>query len=223
MNTSVSIINQSPISREGLRRILSEGDIHVLASVSSVEELDGYDASGDHLVLLDMPTPSEQIGSLKSLSELKSEAKAIVLVEKFDYPTMVDCFNNGAQGYVVKDMTCDTLIALIQLAALGHKVMPPDLIDQLHHQDIPPKPSDDETDPAVLESNLSQREQDVLSCLMAGYSNKRIARSLDLSEATVKVHVKAILRKLKVLNRTQAAIWATSRGLSGRTENYSTN
>ena len=62
------------------------------------------------------------------------------------------------------------------------------------------------------EAKLSVRERDVLCCLMAGYSNKVIARELDVCEATVKVHVKAILRKLDVSNRTQAAMWASTRG-----------
>ncbi|WP_243923054.1 LuxR C-terminal-related transcriptional regulator [Novosphingobium beihaiensis] len=216
MGTSVSIVNQSPISREGLRRILSEGDITIFASVSCVDELGEIDSGCEHVVLLDMVTSSEQVASLKSLLDRDRHFKAVVLVEKFDYGAMIECFNHGAQGYVVKDMSCDALIALIQLAALGHKVMPPDVIDQLPQRETPRGPLEQEADPAVIESNLSLREQDVLSCLMAGYSNKRIARSLDLSEATVKVHVKAILRKLKVMNRTQAAIWATSRGLPSR-------
>ena len=66
----------------------------------------------------------------------------------------------------------------------------------------------------IEDANLSPRERDVLCCLMAGYSNKVIARELDVCEATVKVHVKAILRKLDVRNRTQAAIWASTRGVT---------
>jgi two-component system nitrate/nitrite response regulator NarL len=61
---------------------------------------------------------------------------------------------------------------------------------------------------------LSDRERCILNCLIAGDSNKTIARKIDIAEATVKVHVKAILRKVRVQNRTQAAIWAMSNGLS---------
>nr|WP_281377252.1 LuxR C-terminal-related transcriptional regulator [Stakelama sediminis] len=66
---------------------------------------------------------------------------------------------------------------------------------------------------SLEQANLSDREQQVLRCLMVGYPNKIISRHLNISEATVKVHVKAILRKLRVSNRTQAAIWASGRGL----------
>ena len=62
-------------------------------------------------------------------------------------------------------------------------------------------------------SGLSPRETEVLRCLADGASNKMIARKFDLAEATVKVHVKAVLRKLKLGNRTQAAMWASERGL----------
>ena len=65
----------------------------------------------------------------------------------------------------------------------------------------------------MADVNLSEREIEILRCLILGYANKVISRRLDISEATVKVHVKAILRKLRVSNRTQAAIWAVKRGL----------
>src|SRR3546814_5032995 len=61
---------------------------------------------------------------------------------------------------------------------------------------------------SIADVNLSEREVEILRCLILGYANKVISRRLDISEATVKVHVKAILRKLRVSNRTQAAIWA---------------
>ena len=63
--------------------------------------------------------------------------------------------------------------------------------------------------------HLSAREAAVLGCLVEGSSNKVIARKVEMAEATVKVHIKAILRKIRVKNRTQAAIWAISHGLSG--------
>src|SRR3546814_3750398 len=65
-----------------------------------------------------------------------------------------------------------------------------------------------------IELNLSDREIEILRCLISGDANKIIARRLEITEATVKVHIKAILRKLRVMNRTQAAIWAVTRGLN---------
>ncbi|MFT4054551.1 MAG: response regulator transcription factor [Novosphingobium sp.] len=219
MGISVSIINPSSISREGLRRIILDGGIEVVATSASVEGLPELPDRSDHLVLVDMPSLSEQLDSLQQLAS-REMASALILAEKFDMSSMLNCFDHGAQGYAVKDMPCDTLIALLRLAALGHKVIPPDVADMLRRDDVRIVAPDVRDDPGGLQhaghgngSKLSQRENDVLCCLMAGYSNKRIARKLLVTEATVKVHVKAILRKLNVANRTQAAMWATTHGV----------
>jgi two-component system nitrate/nitrite response regulator NarL len=140
----------------------------------------------------------------------------IVLSNYFDLQTMIECFTQGAQGYIINSVKSARLLAALRLAALGEKVVPSDFVDQIGCQPT------DYSAPCSVEShieeaNLSPREVDVLCCLMAGYANKVIARKLDVCEATVKVHVKSILRKLNVRNRTQAAIWANSRHLS---ENY---
>jgi two-component system nitrate/nitrite response regulator NarL len=213
MGISVSIVNPSPISREGLRRIIVDGGIEVAAAVSCVEDLEYICEADDHLVLVDVPTTIELVAALQSLCMRAPPVQVLVLVEAFDLTTMLTCFSVGAQGFAVKDVPCETLIALLRLAALGHKVMPSDLADLLKREDCRLKVPVELCDLDVGSAKLSQREHEVLCCLMAGYSNKRIARMLCVSEATVKVHVKSILRKLNVLNRTQAAMWATSRGL----------
>jgi two-component system nitrate/nitrite response regulator NarL len=110
-------------------------------------------------------------------------------------------------------MPCSPLITSLQLASLGERILPSSLLDVVLRQSSYPLSTQSDA-PQIDRANLSQREMDVLCCLTAGYPNKLIARQLDVSEATVKVHVKAILRKLKVGNRTQAAMWGTSRGIS---------
>ncbi|GLK45844.1 MULTISPECIES: LuxR C-terminal-related transcriptional regulator [Novosphingobium] len=219
MGISVSIINPSSISREGLRRIILDGGIEVISTSASVEDLPELPDRSDHLVLVDVPSLSEQLDSLQQLAS-RDMVSALILAEKFDLSSMLNCFDHGAQGYAVKDMPCDTLIALLRLAALGHKVIPPDVADMLRREDFRAAAPEPRDDPGGAHnsgygggSKLSQRENDVLCCLMAGYSNKRIARKLLVTEATVKVHVKAILRKLNVANRTQAAMWATTHGV----------
>lgn len=212
LDISVSIVNPSLISREGLRRIVVEGGIQVASMSSSVEELTDLPSRSDHLVLVDVPSLEEQLGALQWLVDRDCH-RAVILVERFDLTTMLACLDSGAQGYAVKDMPCETLIALLRLAALGHKVMPPDVADMLRRDDFRVSPPERREEQSGNAANLSQRESDVLCCLMAGYSNKHIARKLLVTEATVKVHVKAILRKLNVANRTQAAMWASARGL----------
>ena len=145
MGISVSIINPSSISREGLRRIILDGGIEVVSTSASVEGLPELPDRSDHLVLVDMPSLPEQLDSLQQLAS-RDMASALILAEKFDLASMLNCFDHGAQGYAVKDMPCDTLIALLRLAALGHKVIPPDVADMLRREDFRvsvPEPRDD--------------------------------------------------------------------------------
>lgn len=217
MGVSVSVVNPSIIAREGLCRIISDSGIHIAASAQSVTELTHRGTPCGDLILLDLAHWDDQIQSLEHLRDAPGDLKSLVLTDKFELSAMMSCFALGAQGYAVKDIPCSTLIAIMNLAVLGHKVMPSDAVE-LFRQDAMPLDRMPASKSTVGEANLSQREHDVLCCLMAGYPNKLIARQLEVSEATVKVHVKAILRKLNVMNRTQAALWATSHGIGNGAE-----
>jgi two-component system nitrate/nitrite response regulator NarL len=132
---------------------------------------------------------------------------------------LVSAFRAGANGYFVDVMPCDAFIKSMELLMMGETIFPPALsfildpgADHLgepggeNHQAILVKTED------ALTPQLSPREKSILRCLIEGDSNKSIARKIDIAEATVKVHVKAILRKIRVRNRTQAAIWGVNNG-----------
>jgi two-component system nitrate/nitrite response regulator NarL len=119
-------------------------------------------------------------------------------------------------GFCLAASAPDVLIRSLELVMLGEAVLPsevlrsildgsPQHLEQPRHDPAPegPKPSD------LMDCKLSAKETQVLSHLRDGSSNKIIACKLDITEATVKVHVKAILRKIGVANRTQAAMWAS--------------
>lgn len=212
MQYRVTIVNPNPIAREGLRRILEDGGIEVISAVSAVADIDPGSAPPPEMVVLDLATQADQLAAVRTIATDYHGVKALVLAEKFDFATMASCFGEGAHGYILKNTSCSTLLATLQLAALGQKVMPSDLADLLPRQTLLSEQAPD-NDVSIGDANLSHREHEVLCCLMAGYPNKLIARKLEVSEATIKVHVKAILRKLNVMNRTQAAIWATARGI----------
>lgn len=205
------LISPSEISREGLSYILKSKQFNITGLYSNVAEIS--DLSPDALAVVDFPNVDDQLGAVVQLKALNPTVRAVVLSERFDMKAMIDCFAAGAHGYIVKSMKSMPLVMALRLAALGEKVLPPDLVEVLGHQTLD-KPSATEVEHDIEDAKLSIREFDVLCCLIAGYSNKVIARQLTVCEATVKVHVKAILRKLKVRNRTQAAIWANSRGIT---------
>jgi len=138
---------------------------------------------------------------------------------------LVSAFRAGANGYFVDVMPCDAFIKSMELLMMGETIFPPalsfvldsegdDLDKEVDHpgEAVP----GDENNQAILVTTddalapLSPREKSILRCLIEGDSNKCIARKIDIAEATVKVHVKAILRKIRVHNRTQAAIWGVN-------------
>lgn len=103
-------------------------------------------------------------------------------------------------GVLTYDLSVPAFVRSLLLICSGERVFPHDLA--LGRKLA--APSEHRSDVA----HLSPREKEILSCLVAGHSNKVIARHLDITEATVKVHLKSVLRKIRVENRTQAAIWA---------------
>lgn len=209
----IVVISKNPIAREGLCRIISDSHFSVVGSAGDAGAIDWDGCPEEVLAVVDGGSADEQIAAVEGVILNREQARCVVLVEEFDMETMIACFRRQAHGYLVKDISCTPLLASLQLVSLGERVFPSNLVEVLARQSGTYEAFADAALGAE-DVNLSQREMDVLCCLMAGYSNKLIARQLDLSEATVKVHVKAILRKLKVGNRTQAAMWGTTRGVA---------
>lgn len=212
MSTTACLISANDISREGLAFFLRSEGFELFSSISGIEHLD-VTRTDSYLAVIDDPEPAGQIEAVDGVLACSPNAKVVILAEAFNLETMLACFRAGAHGYIVKTMRSQPMMASLRLVALGEKVMPSVLIDNLDRRPAS-HPAKFSTDYELDSANLSPRERDVLCGLMAGYSNKLIARQLTVCEATIKVHVKAILRKLKVCNRTQAAIWANSNGLT---------
>jgi two-component system nitrate/nitrite response regulator NarL len=141
-------------------------------------------------------------------------ARIVFVVPKFDIEAMSACFAAGACGYLLETISRDALRESLNLVTAGEKVFPSELASlfpMFTSKFENPAPGN----LAPPESDLSRRELEILRCLADGQSNKVIARNLSIAEATVKVHIKRILRKARVINRTQAALWAISTGIIG--------
>lgn len=211
MNHSLFLVGQNDIARTGLAMILADVGLDVVSASEDVSGLPTQDPMPS-LALIDFDTLDKRIEAIVALRETFDNIHPVVLANDFDFNDMVECFRAGAHGYILKKMSCEQLVASLNLAALGEKVMPSDLADVLPPRTPQIDIGSSGERPQIC-ANLSEREQDVLFGLKEGHPNKIIARQLDVSEATVKVHVKSILRKLNLANRTQAAIWATSNGM----------
>lgn len=212
MRDRVCLVSPNDLTREGLASILSAENFEVVLSTSSVDLLDVNDSTAPMMVICDALPPEEVAKSAQYVLDRYSDSKVVILTEDFDAQSTLECFQAGAKGVIIKSLSSKPLITALRLIALGEDVYPSQILKGI---DVGARGRADRdgADGDVADANLSRRELDVLCCLMAGYPNKIIARQLEVCEATVKVHVKAILRKLKVHNRTQAAIWASAHNL----------
>ena len=157
---------------------------------------------------MDEGSTKDALNLCADLRERHPDALLVILAGRFDFDSVVNAFRWGIDGYIIKEISPEPLIGALRLVAMGEKVLPSEMATCLSDLPNPVGWSVNLSD-----VNLSEREVEVLQLLIQGSSNKVIGRHLGICEATVKVHVKAALRKLHVTNRTQAAIWAVRRGM----------
>lgn len=204
----VTLLGSNPIALEGLDRVLREQGFRITALVSDPDDVAQAVAlhpNDCNLVVVDgLATPDRTL--TQDLLEASPAARIVILADQFDFDVMARNFDQGAYGYIVKRIASTSLIKLLNLVADGEKVMPSNLAETLRHHIGQSEPVGSTA--SIQAAGLSTREVQILTCLVSGNPNKIISRELGISEATVKVHVKAILRKIGVQNRTQAAIWA---------------
>ncbi|AWM86125.1 hypothetical protein C4E04_04820 [Microvirga sp. 17 mud 1-3] len=210
--------------REGIRHILSATRYHVRPeqAIDRNDLLSALPSETELLFILDENLYQEQSPEIvRGLKARAPSARVVVLADSFDMGGMAAILNAGADGYCLATIGCETLVKYLDLVMLGEKVFPAAMvIAALSERAVDaPAPRFYSTAEAqrmqvvatsVPSRMLSAREAEILHCLMEGAPNKTIARKLDVAEATVKVHVKAILRKIRVTNRTQAAMWAVT-------------
>jgi two-component system nitrate/nitrite response regulator NarL len=218
------LVSPSVLIREGLARILNPADFRIVSSATSIHHIvmDAV-AHQEHLLLIidfgdDPDTAVEQI---KVYKEWHPSGRVAVCAYQDKATHMVSAFRAGANAYFDKVTTGEAFVKTLELVILGQTILPPEFtLVEGQHDTIPAMPHEDATDDAWRSTGgdeirrLTDRERCILRYLIEGDSNKIIGRKIGIAETTVKVHVKAILRKIRVRNRTQAAIWAMNKSLS---------
>jgi len=218
------IVGKSSLVRDGVAKILRSANFHVVASVSCADDLSGKVQSDRPLFLIvhagnDFDFVLGQIGLFR---DGYPDGRIAIVGDRYQPDELVSAFRAGARGCFAHVMTGDVFVRSLELVMMGETVVPPAFLsyvlgpEQGQLGDDSPSEDDNssilvaEADP--MTPQLSPREKSILRYLVDGDSNKSIARKMDIAEATVKVHVKAILRKIRVHNRTQAAIWGMNNG-----------
>ena len=205
--------------------LLRAGLTHLLGNTSFVLDGNGHEAvssceraTGPELFIIDASGASHH--TIETVIRLKAqhpEAKVIAIAEQFDLHFVQSGRQAGVDGFCMMTSGREVLVKSLELVMLGEVLLPSSVLRAAFaFQAARPQHEPEDTDAAAetefsnpRAESLSAREAQILRCLMAGEPNKVIARQLDVAEATVKVHIKAILRKVRVANRTQAAMWAT--------------
>ncbi|HZH53461.1 MAG TPA: response regulator transcription factor [Microvirga sp.] len=210
------LVEPNTLLREGLKRILAETPYRLVASAASLDEARRTWSVGGDPFLLIIDAASDHEARCSQIAQLKAEAqfaRVVMLVDHYDLKRVLAAYQAGADAYLIKSVSCEVLVKSLDLVMLGEAVYPSAVLNLLREHASGVDEGDTEQEEEGQESpprGLSVRETVILRCLMEGDSNKLIARKFDITEATVKVHVKAILRKIRAKNRTQAAIWAAS-------------
>ncbi len=201
----VLVVDDHQVVRQGLRTFLDVQDD--IAVVGEAADGAGCVAEAERLqpdvILLDLRMPDgDGVQALRDLRQRGNPAKVLVVTSFTDASTVLPAVRAGAVGYVYKDVDPPALAAAIRAVHAGHVLLHPDVAALLAAGE-----------PGEGGAQLTTREREVLAELARGRSNREIARALVVTEKTVKTHVSAILAKLGVQDRTQAALYAVRAGL----------
>ncbi len=202
---TILLIDDHPMLRNGVRQLISmEPSLTVAGEAGNGRDGIALAESLDpDLILLDLNMP--EMNGFETLDILwrKPLSGRVVVFSVSNYrEDLITALRRGADGYLLKDMEPEELLVALRQAAAGKMVVSPALTEVLAGA-LREVRSDDEPDI----NSLTPRERDILKLIAQGQPNKMIARKLDITESTVKVHVKNLMKKMKVKSRVEAAVW----------------
>ena len=211
LKTSLVVIEKNGLFREGLRHLFAASSFDTVNESKSVAEAIPFIAAlQPALVLVGLSDSDEETNCVSRIRAAALRTRIVFLTESIRINRFTDALAEGVDGYLLKNMSAEALHQSLQLVLLGEKVFPTDLAHLLTNDRMA---SRNGTAQWRHVNGLSGREMQILGCLRNGAQNKEIARDLQIADSTVKVHLKAILKKIGAQNRTQAAIWALAQGV----------
>ncbi len=211
----VLVIDDHALFRVGLQELLERRGIDVIAEGDCLKGIEIVAEKKPDVVLLDMRMP-DMTGTevLSVLRKHYPEMPISMLTTSREESDVIEALQGGAQGYLLKDMEPNELIDALQEIVKGNTVVAKELTSVLAKA-VQGENHQSSTQTSSLD-DLTPREREILCHLADGQSNKVIARNLGISDGTVKLHVKAILRKLDVHSRVEAAVIAVEQNLCSR-------
>jgi len=202
--TTIMIVDDHPLFRKGLQRLISfEDNLDIINEFSSGREaIDTAQKDNPDLIILDLNMQGiDGIETLGIMREKGVTSQIIILSVSDNEDDVLAAMQNGADGYLLKDMEPEDIIHSIKQATLGKLALSDRLTTVITESWS--KPQEPQKD---LLKKLTEREHQILALLTKGMSNKSIANKLKIKETTVKVHVKNLLKKLNLHSRLEAAV-----------------
>jgi len=205
----ILVIDDHPLFRKGVGQLIAMAPhLELVGEASSGEQ--GVRLAKElepDMILLDLHmTGMSGIDTLRAIRDAGLDCRTVMLTVSDNADDLVAAIRSGADGYLLKDMEPEDLLASIDEALNGRTVIS-DRLNGMLARAIREEASSKQRDAATL----TDREREILQGLAQGLSNKLIARNLAITEATVKVHVKNLLKKLGFRSRLEAAVWAVGR------------
>lgn len=201
---TILLVDDHPLLRKGLAQLMEfEDELHVIGEASNGS--DAIELAREHdpdVIILDLNM--QGMDGLETLRKLRKEdisSKIVMLTVSDNDEDLISAVTYGADGYLLKDMDPEKIIEMIKEAALGKMV----ISERLTHILAGAIRKGDNK--CNLLAKLTSREYEILKAIAKGLSNKLIARELEITDGTVKVHVKHILKKLGLRSRVEAAVW----------------
>ncbi|MGE7186758.1 response regulator [Peribacillus sp. NPDC006672] len=212
----ILIADDQPLIREGLAALLNlRPEIEVVGMAS--DGMEAYESSLEmkpDIVLMDIRMPQTNgVEGTKLITSSLPSTKVLMLTTFQDSELIFSALQEGASGYLLKDMSADMITNAIKTVISGGMVLPPEITAQMLQEIKRKRETIVCVKPAVLQ-DLTKREHDVLLNLGYGKNNKEIATTLSITEGTVKNHVSNIISKLELRDRTQAAVFAVRYGIT---------
>lgn len=216
----IMIVDDQPLIRDGLATLLGlRPELEIIGTAGDGNEAyEKVKLLNPDIVLMDIRMPGTNgVEATRLITQNTSGTKVLMLTTFKDSELIFEALEEGASGYLLKDMSTDTIVKAILTVHSGGIVLPPDITAQMLRELKKTKQLESLQEkveaPKIIE-DLTDRELEVLKQLGYGYSNKEIATILFITEGTVKNHVSSLINKLELRDRTQAAIFAVRFGIT---------
>ncbi|MEQ8964208.1 MAG: response regulator transcription factor [Azospirillaceae bacterium] len=206
-NVRTILVGGDSLFREGLKRLLVDTPVSVIGEADGADgAATGADEVPELAILLEFADEDALGEAIEALRRDHAGIRVVVVAGAADSGRFARALAAGVDGYLLRDISKAALVQSIGLVMLGENILPTRLTADMMAGRGLPQGGAVVTPP--VPAKLTDREKNILRCLVEGHQNKVIAKQLAVTEATVKVQVRRLLSKIGAANRTQAAIWA---------------